>query len=110
MRLIMMIVSLLLVLAMPAAAGDKWLPVSVRKLAHQYSDLFSKCTYTQYGIDNEKECDAKLDRMREQLEAKGFCIYGKGVVGKRGKRYFYPGIDKAGTNSGWHRHCYERNY
>jgi hypothetical protein len=52
-----------------------------------------------------KMCDA-ADKSEKKLTARGYCTYGHGVVGRTGKKYFYPGIDSAGTNSHWTRHCY----
>ena len=53
----------------------------------------------------EKVCIA-AEALGKKLVARGYCLYGKGNVGKAGRKYFYPGIDSAGTNSGWTRHCY----
>ena len=58
--------------------------------------------------DYDKTVRGKVCLAAEALEliARGYCLYGHGVVGKAGSKYFYPGIDSAGTNSGMARHCY----
>jgi hypothetical protein len=69
----------------------------------------------EVDIEITKEAYAKTARGRvclaankleKQLAAKGYCTYGRSGVGRAGKKYFYPGIDSAGTNSHWTRHCY----
>jgi hypothetical protein len=83
----------------------------------KWEKLHWLCVYSVFP--DEKDDDARektrstmcatADKLEKKLTARGYCTYGHGVVGRTGKKYFYPGIDSAGTNSHWTRHCYEIN-
>ena len=59
-----------------------------------------------YTYAELKNFCSTADRLGKKLKAQGFCLVGKGGVGRAGSRYFYPGIDSSGANSHWRRHCY----
>lgn len=111
------IAAILLVLTVPVQASEfrhsdrKWV-----KTANHYGALYGKCFYgtpdmqeDSHGIPQAPVCKA-MREAGKKLEANGYCLVGHAVVGRSGKKYFYPGIDSAGTNSHMARHCYEINW
>jgi hypothetical protein len=93
-------ISLLLALVVPAHAAKAkprdW------SLISDWQAAFWLCR----RVPDDKAC-AEADKLEKKLTARGYCTYARGAVGRAGQRYFYPGIDSAGTNSHWTRHCYE---
>jgi hypothetical protein len=77
----------------------------------RWIDLARRCTHMDVpeGETREQVC-ATAEKFGKKMEARGYCIYGHYAVGVRGKRYFYPGFDSAGTNSHWTEHCYSRQH
>ena len=95
----------LLVLATPAFASPRHpTPAQLRDI-RAWETGNEACYYSIKPEKVKKGC-AAADRLRKKLEPQGFCFYGHGTVGRRGKKYWYPGFDAEGTNAHWARHCY----
>ena len=95
----------LLMLATPAIASPRHPTASQWRDIRALEDAHGACVYRTDPDAVKKGC-ALETRLLPKLEAQGFCFYGHGTVGRRGKKYWYPGFDAEGTNAHWARHCY----
>ena len=74
------------------------------KTVDEYGKLFGKCFYgtvdmqeDDNGVPQAPVCKA-MDRLGKRLQANGYCLVGRAIVGRPGKRMKeYPDA----------RHCYE---
>jgi hypothetical protein len=80
-----LVAAALLVLAVPATAATA--RPADRALIERFERAHGFCVYSIHA--NHPTCDEVAGRLAERLTAKGYCIYGHGVVGKRGGTHCY---------------------
>ena len=102
----LIVAAALLVLATSAFASPRHPTPTQLKDIRAWEDAHEACVYSIKPEVIKKGC-AMEARLLPKLKTQGFCFYGHGVVGRRGKKYWYPGFDAEGTNAHWARHCYE---